>query len=131
MPATSCRLAPAITVAGRGERKRSSRAKLDAGAALNFRAERIEAAILDGVFQPRVLAILAIAPVALHGDDGFGDLDSVRGRAKAHDVGSARIGILLAMSHAHAAADSHVPTRDIPGLVLDCDVSKIVRKYVD
>ena len=75
MSASIVALCPAIAVAGRGECERLCRRQLDAGAALDFGAEGIEPAILDGIFEPRMLAVLAVAPVALHGDDGLGDLD--------------------------------------------------------
>ena len=50
-------------------------AELHAGALLDLGAERIEPAVLDGVFEPRVLAVGAVAPVALHRDDRLGDRD--------------------------------------------------------
>ena len=112
MPAAVVALRPAILVAGRREREGLRRRELHAGAALDFGAEGIQAAVLDGVFEPRVLAVLAVAPVALHGDDGFGDLHRIGGRAETHDVGGARISVRLAMGHAHAAADGHVPAGD-------------------
>ena len=60
-----------------------------------------------------MLAVGAVAPVALHRDDGFGDRDRVPRLAEAHHVGGARIGLRLAVGHAHAAADGHVPAGDI------------------
>ena len=52
-------------------------ASLTPGALLDLGTEIIEPAILDRVFEPRVLAVLAIAPVTLHGDDGLGNLHGV------------------------------------------------------
>ena len=78
-----------------------------------------------------MLAVRAVAPVALHGDDGFGDRHRVGGRAEAHHVGGARISVRLAMGHAHAAADRDVPAGDRAGIVEDGDEAEIVREYVD
>ena len=106
-------------------------AELHARALLHLGAERIEPAVLDGVFQPRVLAIGAVAPVALHGDDRLGHGDRVARLAEAHHVGGARIGVRLAMRHAHAAADRHVPAGHVAGVVEDRDEAEIVREDVD
>ena len=53
------------------------------------------------------------------------------GRAEAHDVGGARIGVRLAVGHAHAAADGDVPAGDLAVLVEDGDEAEIVREDVD
>ena len=71
-------LGPAVAVAGRGERERLGGAELHARALLHLGAEGIEAAVLDGVFEPRVLAIRPVAPVALHRDDRLGDRERHR-----------------------------------------------------
>ena len=105
--------------------------ELHAGAALDLGAEGIEAAILDRVLEPRVLAVGAVAPVALHGDDRFGDRHRIFGRAEAHDIGGARISVRLAMGHAHAAADRDVPAGDVAVVVEDGDEAEIVREHVD
>ena len=107
------------------------RRELDARALLDLGAERIEPAVLDRVFEPRVLAVRAVAPVALHGDHRLGDLHRIFGAAEAHDVGGARIGVGLAVGHAHAAADGHVPAGDVAGLVRDRDEAEVVREDVD
>ena len=59
------------------------------------------------------------------------DLHHVFGAAEAHDLGDARIGVGLAMGHAHAAADGHVPAGDVAGLIRDGDVAEVVREDVD
>ena len=56
---------------------------------------------------------------------------NVFGAAEAHDLGDARIGVGLAMGHAHAAADRHVPAGDVAGLVRDGDVAEVVREDID
>ena len=78
-----------------------------------------------------MLAVGAVAPVALHRHHGFGDGDRVLGSAEAHHVGGARIGVRLAVGHAHAAADRDVPAGDVAGLVEDGDEAEIVREHVD
>ena len=108
-------VAPAVAVAGRGEPERPSGRERHVGAPFDLGAEGIEPAILDGVFEPRVLAVVAVAPIALHGDDRLGDRHRILGLAKAHHVGGARIGVRLAMGHAHAAADRDVPAGDRSG----------------
>ena len=62
MTAAVVALRPAISVAGRRERVRLGGRELHAGAALDFGAEGVEPAVLDGVFQPRVLAVLRGRP---------------------------------------------------------------------
>src|SRR5438067_13821579 len=98
-------LAPAVAVACRGKSKWSRAVELDVRAPLDLCAEGIELAILDGIFETRMLAVRAIAPVALLGDHRLGNCERILGRAEPHDIGGARLGIGLAMGHAHAAAD--------------------------
>src|SRR6187397_522479 len=75
---------PAIAVAGRSEYVGLCRRQLDTGALLDFRAEWIEPAIFNRVLETRVLAVLAVSPVTLHGDDRFGDLHRIFRAAEAH-----------------------------------------------
>src|SRR6478672_12949672 len=131
MPAAIVALRPAVLVASRCKRERFCRGELDAGPTLDFSAEGVEAAVLDGVFESRVLAVLAVAPIALDGDDGFRHFYGIASGAKTHHVCCARIRILLAMGHAHATADRDVPADYIAGIVRDSDVAEIMRKYVD
>src|SRR5262245_63249975 len=102
MRAAVLALRPAVAVAGRREGELAGRAQPLADAALDLGAERVEAVILDRIFDARVLTVRAIAPVALHGDDRFRDRDRVLRGAEADDVAGARIGVGLAMGHAHA-----------------------------
>ena len=78
-----------------------------------------------------MLAVLAVAPVALHGDDGLCDFHGVTVRAETHDIGSARIGVLLTVSHAHSAADSNVPANDIAACIDNRDVAEIMCEHID
>src|SRR6185312_16857822 len=109
MAAAVLAFAPAVAVAGRGELVWPHGAEFYFRALLDLGAKRIEAAVLDRVFEPRVLAIRPVAPVALDGEDGFGNRDHIAGFAKAEHVGRARIGFQLTMRHAHAAAGGDVP----------------------
>ena len=124
-------LAPAVAVAGRGELERLCRFNDNLRAAHDFGAEEIEPAVLDSVFQPCVLAVQAVAPVSLHGDHGLGNRHGVFGRAKAHQVGGARVGVLLAVGHSHPAANGHIPPCHAAFVVEDCDEAEIMREHVD
>src|SRR6266536_5210278 len=109
-------LGPAVAVAGRGEREGSRLAQALADAALDLGAERSKAAVLDGIFEPSMLAVRPVAPVALHGDDRFGDRDRIPRAAEAEQVADARIGVGLAMGYPHAAADHHVEAFQVAAL---------------
>src|SRR5437763_17184311 len=98
-------LAPAVAVAGRGEREGPGRAERPADAPLDLGPERAEAMILDRVFEPGMLAVRPVAPVALDGDDRLCDRDRVFDPAEAERIAGARIGLGLAVGHPHAAAD--------------------------
>src|SRR5262249_5456661 len=113
MPASVSAFAPAIAIAGRGEGERLRRGKLDPGATLDLGPEIVETAVLDRVLEPCMLAVFAITPITLHGDDGLRDLDRVFGFTKAHHVRGARIGFGFAMGHAHATTDGDIPADDI------------------
>ena len=123
-------LLPADDVAGRRELERARLAELVAEAPLDLGAEGVEPAVLDRVLEARALAVLAVAPVALHGDDLLGDIDRLLGRAEAEDVGRAREGVVLAVRHAHAAADGDVVADEL-ALLDDGDVAEVVREDVD
>ena len=76
------------------------------------------------------MRLVAVAPVALHGDDLLGDVDGLLGRAEAEHVGRAREGVELAVRHAHAAADGDVPADEL-AVLDDGDVAEVVREDVD
>ena len=65
---------PAEPIAVVGEREVACRRQRIAQPPFQLRAERGEAHALDGVFQPRVLAVGAVAEVALHRHDLLGDI---------------------------------------------------------
>src|SRR3974390_614715 len=91
---------PAIAGDGRRERERLGRREHDVGAALDLGAESIQPVVLDGVFEPRVLTVFPIAPVALPGDHRFGDRQHILVFAETYDIGDAWISIALAVGHA-------------------------------
>ena len=95
------------------ETERARRLQRLAEAPRELRAEPVDAAVLDRVFEARVRAILAVAVVALNGDGVFGDGERVLRRAEADDVGDARERRRRAVRHAHAAADRDVVTRPV------------------
>src|SRR6185437_10193430 len=107
------------------------RAKLDARSALDLGAESIEATILDRVFEPRMLAVFPITPVALHSDNRLGDFHRIGGLAEAHDLADTRISVKLTVGHAHAAADSYIPTGDLTRTIRNGDITQIMRKNID
>src|SRR6185312_3374660 len=124
-------LRPAVTVAVRGERVRPRLLQRLAGALGNLGAESVGAVIVERVFEPRVLAVGAIAPVALDGADRFSDGEQILRSAKAEHVADTRIGFRLAVGHAHAAADRNVPALDDILLADDGDKAEVLREHVD
>ena len=73
-------------------------------APLHLVDEPFETAGIDGVLEPRVLAIAAIAEIALRGHDGFGDRQQLFGRDEADHVTQARVGGRLAVRGAKPAS---------------------------
>ena len=119
-------LDPAVAIAHRGEHKRFRLPERDPRATRDFGAKIVQPAILDGVFEACMLAVGAVAPVALRGDDRFGHRDGLIRGAETEHVRGARIGVRLAMGHAHASAGHHVPARHIADVVDDSDKAEIV-----
>lgn len=54
---------------------------------LDLRLEVLDAHAVDGVLDTSVLAVHAVTVVALGGEDGLGDLETLVGRAETDDVG--------------------------------------------
>ncbi len=69
VPLAVIALDPAGRIAGAVEDEGARRRQREAETALQLGLERGEPVPLDRVFQPRVLAVRAVAPVALHGHD--------------------------------------------------------------
>ena len=77
-----------------------------------------------------MLAVLAIAEVALGGQDRFRNRDNLFRPTEADHVAESWIGDLLAVGHPHAAASSHVEPEQLVFLG-DGDKPEVVGEYVD
>ena len=77
-------------------------------AALQLLAEPADAAIVQQILHPRMAALLAIAVVALQGDDRLQQLEDVLVGHVAEGIGHAGEGLLLVVGAAHATAHIHV-----------------------
>ncbi len=131
MPLLVGALLPTDDVTGRLEFEGARLAELVAQTLLDLGAEVAESAILDRVLEAGAFAAVAIAPVALHGDDLLGNVDRLLRRAEAHHISGAREGVDLAVRHAHAATDGDVPADQLALLVGDGDIAQVVRVDVD
>ena len=72
-------VARAVVVLLGPRRLLDERRDLDAGAAGDLGADRVDAALLDRVLEAGPVAIVAAAPVALHRDHGLDDVEEVLG----------------------------------------------------
>ncbi|GJE43124.1 hypothetical protein AEGHOMDF_2303 [Methylobacterium soli] len=122
---------PAVAVAVAGELEGLRLGEALADPLLDLGPERRQAVALDRVLEARVLAALAVAPVALDRHHGLGHPHGVVGFAEQHQVGGAREGVGLAMGHAHAAAHRDVPAGHAVLLVENRDEAEIVGEDVD
>ena len=107
----------------------AGRSKDDARAFLDLAFEPRNAAILDGVFQTRMLAVRAVAEVTLGGKDGLSNLVDLVGRDEAQNIGQAREGFGISMAHSEPAADSHIVADEL-AVLDDGDVAKILREDI-
>jgi uncharacterized Fe-S center protein len=62
---------------------------------------------VDQVLEPGVFAVVAVAVVALHADDGVQHLQQLVGGHRREGVGQAGQGVGVGVVLAHAAADQH------------------------
>ena len=123
---------PAVAISGRCEFKPAWGAQGVTQTFFDFGAEPDEAAVGDGVFEPGVFAVGAVAVVALDEHDFLGDVDDLIHRAEAEDIREARVGFDLVVRHAEAAADGHIETKQfLAGRVGDRDEAEIVSVDVD
>ena len=89
-----------------------------ADAALDLGPEPVEAPLVDHVLQAGPVAVLAVAEVAVDGDDGLDDVGQVVGRGPHERRGQAGVGVVLpGVALAEAAADEH----DVAGDAVACD----------
>src|SRR5437868_5548607 len=103
MPAILTDLPPekiAVRCEGVGARRGEAKAE----PSFDFALDPIEATIVDGVFEPGMRPVLAIAIVPLHRHDGVADGDDVVRLDEADDVRKARIGGGRLIGPPHAAA---------------------------
>ena len=83
---------PAVKVAGGGELIRPGGFEFDAGALFDFRARPVHAAFGDDVFQPRMLAVGAVAEIAMNRQHGLRHVHELVRREKPDDIRQAGIG---------------------------------------
>ena len=121
---------PAIAVAVVLKAVRTLRLELPAEPILQLFLEPIHAAIENGVFQPSVLAIGAVAEVALRGEDLLGHVQHLIGQAEAQHPAQIGERGRLAVRHAQAAARGDVEAGQT-SVLGDGDKPKIVGKHVD
>ena len=93
---------PAVAVAVTDEGERPRRLQCDCTSRLDFAAEPVEAPVVNRVLQTCVLAIRPVTVVALRGYDCLCDSDELIAGAVTEYIGKARIGLRLAVRHAHA-----------------------------
>ena len=122
---------PAVAIARGGEVKRVRRSELITEPPLDLVAEPRQPAVCNRVLEARVFAVGAVAEVALHRDDLFGDLDGLWHGAEAQQVGEAREGLDLIVRHAHPAANGEVEANELARGADNGDVSQILGEKVD
>ncbi len=121
---------PAVAVARVRELERPGRLELVIEPLLDLGAEPVHSPVRNRVFEARVLAVGAVAVVALHEHYFFGDLHHLIRAAEAERIGEARIGLLLVVRHALAAADGDVEAGELAGRVRNGDETEVVRVNV-
>ena len=101
-------LVPAVKVAGAGEFERPGGFKFDVGALFDFGARPVRAAFRHDVFQAGVLAVGTVAEIAVNREHGLHNFDKFFRFEKTDDIREARIGGIIAVAAAHAAADGDI-----------------------
>ena len=98
-----------------------------ADAGLDLGAEPLEAPLVDQVLEAGPVAVVAVAVVALHGDDGFGHGAQFVGRHPREGRRQPRVGVLLAgVGLAEATTHEH----DVAGLARGTGAGTIPRSLV-
>ena len=78
------------------------------GALLDLGPEPVDPVLLDRVLQSGQVAVVAVAEVALRGDDRLDDVAEILRRHPTDRLGEHRVGVVGAgVGHAHAAAGEH------------------------
>ena len=130
MPVAVGAFGPAVAVAGTGEFERARLAELPTETGFEFVFEPVHSAVLDGVFEARVLAVGAVAEIALHGENFFRHFDDFFAGKVTDHVGETRIGLGVAVRHAKAAADGEIVAEEFP-VFPDGDETEVLRVDVD
>ncbi|KAH8709250.1 hypothetical protein HC256_009173 [Beauveria bassiana] len=94
---------------------------------LHLAAEDVDAHVVNGVLETRVLAVLAVAVVALHEHNLFAGNVHVGGRDVAKHAARLRIRLLVVVRGAHAAAGQHVEALEVAVCALDGNQPNVVR----
>src|SRR5690606_22892188 len=115
MPLAVLALDPAEAIAVVFEPERPRGLEPKACALFHLRDHVLEAQVVDGVLEARVLALDPVAVVALYADRGAGDVEYALGRDEADHAGQARVGLRVAVAGAHAAADGDVEAGQVAG----------------
>src|SRR5699024_7789381 len=89
----------------------------------------VETAVVDGVFEPGVLAVGAIAIIALDGCQRFADIEDLVDRRIADDRGQPWIGFRLPIGRTHAATNSNIEAYNA-AVFGDGDQTDIITEYV-
>jgi len=121
---------PAKGILDRGEMNGPGGRERDAGAFLNLPFEPLDAAVLDGVFEPGVFAVCAVTEIALGGEDSFADFIDKVGRDETQGVSKARKGLGVSMAHAKAAADGDIVAEEL-AVLNDGDVAEVLGVDID
>ena len=128
-------LEPAEGVALAAEEEGLGGRERGAEALAEFGAEPFDALFLEDVLDAGVLAVGAVTPVAVDGDDGGADFDELFAGDEADDVGEARVGGFVAVGGAETAADEEVVADELTVLddgheahVVGEDVGVVVRR---
>ena len=121
---------PAVGILDRGECIGAGRLKLQAGSLFHLGSEPVDAAILDGVLQARMLAVGAVAEVALCCQHGLADgIHFVRGY-ESQDICETGESLRVAMTHSQSPADGHIVAEEFPVLG-NRDEAEILGEDVD
>ena len=120
---------PTEGILNRGEMEVAGRTKDNARAFLDLAFEPRNAAILNGVFQTRMLAVCAVAEVTLGGEDGLANFIDLVGSDESQNIGQAREGLGISMAHSETAADRDIVANEFV-ILDDRDVAEILGKHI-
>ena len=102
-----------------GELKRARIFQDHPGAFADFLAEPVHTLLCDHILQARMLTIRAVTKIAMHRQHRLGNFNEMFRLKEAHHIRHARVGLLIVMTHAHAATGGEVVT-DQFAVLFDC-----------